>query len=157
MYPALFVVNVVIVFGGGVVALMKKKLSCDWSHRRCNAMRNGALSLWNAMMLTRRLNFFPLLFRFSFFLFSFFFFFLAIFLFLSCFLSFFSFFLRFYFFVFFSFFLDAPSHLYKRVCPSIRPYVGPSVGPSRVIFRRALGASCAAYPALFSFFLCFFF
>ena len=43
------------------------------------------------------------------------------------------------------FFLDAPSHLYKRVCPSVRP----SVGPSRVIFRRVLGASCAVYPALF--------
>ena len=27
-------------------------------------------------------------------------------------------------------FLDAPSHLYKRVCPSVRPSVGPSVGPS---------------------------
>ena len=46
-------------------------------------------------------------------------------------------------------FLDAPSHLYKRVCPSVRPSVRPSVGPSRVIFRRVLGASCAVYPALF--------
>ena len=27
-------------------------------------------------------------------------------------------------------FLDASSHLYKRVCPSVRPSVGPSVGPS---------------------------
>ena len=26
-------------------------------------------------------------------------------------------------------FLDAPSHLYKRVCPSVRPSVGPSVRP----------------------------
>ena len=26
-------------------------------------------------------------------------------------------------------FLDAPSHLYKRVCPSVRPSVRPSVGP----------------------------
>ena len=26
-------------------------------------------------------------------------------------------------------FLDASSHLYKRVCPSVRPSVGPSVGP----------------------------
>ena len=36
-------------------------------------------------------------------------------------------------------FLDAPSHLYKRSCPSVRPSVGPSVGPSvrpsRVIFK----------------------
>ena len=30
----------------------------------------------------------------------------------------------------FFFFLDAFSHLYKRVCPSVRPSVGPSVGPS---------------------------
>ena len=36
-------------------------------------------------------------------------------------------------------FLDAPSHLYKRVCPSVRPSV--------VIFRRVLGASCAVFPA----------
>ena len=38
-----------------------------------------------------------------------------------------------------SFFLDAPSHLYKRLCPSVgpsvRPSVGPSVRPSRVIFE----------------------
>ena len=26
-------------------------------------------------------------------------------------------------------FLDAPSHLYKRVCPSVGPSVGPSVRP----------------------------
>ena len=40
-------------------------------------------------------------------------------------------------------FLDAPSHLYRRLCPSVRPSVGPSVGPSvrpsvrpsRVIFE----------------------
>ena len=42
-------------------------------------------------------------------------------------------------------FLDAPSHLYKRSCPSVRP----SVRPSRVIFTHVLGASCAVYPALF--------
>ena len=41
-------------------------------------------------------------------------------------------------------FLDAPSHLYKRSCPSVRR--------SRVILRPVLGASCAVYPALFSFF-----
>ena len=50
-------------------------------------------------------------------------------------------------------FLDAPSHLYKSVCPSVRKSVGPSVGPyfrlCRVIFRCVLGASCAVYPALF--------
>ena len=28
--------------------------------------------------------------------------------------------------------LDASSHLYKRVCPSVRPSVGPSVGPSPI-------------------------
>ena len=39
-------------------------------------------------------------------------------------------------------FLDAPSHLYKRLCPSVRP--------SPVIFKRDLGASCAVYPALFA-------
>ena len=38
--------------------------------------------------------------------------------------------------------LDAFSHLYKKMCPSVRP--------SPVIFRRVLGASCAVYPALFS-------
>ena len=27
-------------------------------------------------------------------------------------------------------FLDAPSHLYKRLCPSVRPSVSPSIGPS---------------------------
>ena len=27
-------------------------------------------------------------------------------------------------------FLDAPSHFYKRVCPSVRPSIRPSVGPS---------------------------
>ena len=35
------------------------------------------------------------------------------------------------------------------VGPSVRPSVRRSVGPSRVIFRRVLGASCAVYPALF--------
>ena len=38
-----------------------------------------------------------------------------------------------------NFFLDATSHLYKRSCSSVRPQVrrsvGPSVGPSRVIFE----------------------
>ena len=43
-------------------------------------------------------------------------------------------------------FLDAPSHFYKRVCPSF----GPSVRPSPVIFRRVLGASCAVHPTLFT-------
>ena len=38
-------------------------------------------------------------------------------------------------------FLDAPSHVYKRVCPSVRRSVRPSVRLSRVIFRRVLGAS----------------
>ena len=54
-----------------------------------------------------------------------------------------------------SFFLDAPSHLYKRLCPSIGPSVGPSV-PSYFQTRTILGASCAVYPALFalSFSLC---
>ena len=58
-------------------------------------------------------------------------------------------------------FLDAPSHLYMRSCPSVRPSVRRSVCPSvrlsvcpsRVFFRRwkvrILGASCAVYPALF--------
>ena len=46
--------------------------------------------------------------------------------------GFFFFFLFFflYFFNFFFFFLDAPSHLYKRSCPSVGSSVGPSVGPS---------------------------
>merc|ERR1712228_199687 len=59
-------------------------------------------------------------------------------------------------------FLDASSHLYKRVCPSIRPSVGPPVRPSvRPSVRNAFvkiaengvmqdeGASRAVYPALF--------
>ena len=51
-------------------------------------------------------------------------------------------------------FLDAPSHLYKRSCPSVGPSVRSSVGPSvPCYFRRwkvrILGASCAVYPALF--------
>ena len=41
-------------------------------------------------------------------------------------------------------FLDAPSHLYKRSCPSVRR----PVGPSPVISKRVLGASCVVYPAL---------
>ena len=32
-------------------------------------------------------------------------------------------------------FLDAPSHLYMRLCPSVRPSVCPSVRMSRVIFE----------------------
>ena len=35
-----------------------------------------------------------------------------------------------FFFWFLPLFLDAPSHLYKRVCPSVRSSVGPSVRPS---------------------------
>ena len=39
-------------------------------------------------------------------------------------------------------FLDAPSHLYKRVCPSVRPSVRPSVCPSvRPSVRRSVGPS----------------
>ena len=38
-------------------------------------------------------------------------------------------------------FLDAPSHLYKRVCPSVRRSVTPSL-------RGLLGASYAEYSAL---------
>ena len=36
----------------------------------------------------------------------------------------------------FMFFLDASTHLHKRVCPSL----GPSVGPSRVFFYRGIQA-----------------
>ena len=47
-------------------------------------------------------------------------------------------------------FLDAPSNLYKRVCPSVRPSVSPSVRRSaKPSLRRLLGASCAEYSALF--------
>ena len=47
-------------------------------------------------------------------------------------------------------FLDAPSHLYKRVCPSVRGSVRPSVGPPVSIKeKRGLGASYFGYPALF--------
>ena len=54
-------------------------------------------------------------------------------------------------------FLDAPSHLYKRLCPSVLRSCGLSVlrsfGPSVSHFRRwkarILGASLAVYPALF--------
>ena len=49
-------------------------------------------------------------------------------------------------------FLDAPSYLYKRSCPSVRPSVRPYVP---FYFRRwkvrILGASCAVYPSLFFF------
>ena len=52
-----------------------------------------------------------------------------------------------------SMFLDAPSHLCKRLCPSVGPSVRRSVRWSRVIFvgekHAILGASCAVYPALF--------
>ena len=47
---------------------------------------------------------------------------------------------------FYTHFLDASTHLYKRVCPSvrwsvrplIRPSVGPSVGPERVFFNEPI-------------------
>ena len=49
-------------------------------------------------------------------------------------------------------FLYAPSHLYKRVCPSVRQSVRMSVGPSVSIqgnaVYRILGASYVGYPAL---------
>ena len=32
-------------------------------------------------------------------------------------------------------FLDATTHLYKRLCPSVGPSVGPSVRPPHVIFK----------------------
>ena len=55
-------------------------------------------------------------------------------------------------------FLDAPLHLYKRVCLSVGPSVPPSLYPSihrSVMFslRRLLGASYAEYSALFSSFV----
>ena len=43
----------------------------------------------------------------------------------------------------------AVASLYEVV--SVRPSVRRSVGPSPVIFKRVLGASCAVYPALFLF------
>ena len=43
--------------------------------------------------------------------------------------SFLSFLCVFFPFVAFPFFLDTPSHLYKRLCPSVRRSVGPSVRP----------------------------
>ena len=47
-------------------------------------------------------------------------------------------------------FLDATSHLYKRVCPSVRPSVRWSVRRSVTpSLRRLLVASYAEYPALF--------
>ena len=47
-------------------------------------------------------------------------------------------------------FLDAPSHLYKRVCPSVCPSVRPSVrGSVSIKEKRGLGASYVGYPALF--------
>ena len=47
---------------------------------------------------------------------------------------------------FLSFFLDAPSHLYKRVCPSVCPSGRRSVTPS---LRCLLGAPYAEYSTLF--------
>ena len=48
-------------------------------------------------------------------------------------------------------FLDAPSHRYKRECPSVGPSVRPSVRLSIMpSLRRLLGASYAEYSALFS-------
>ena len=89
-------------------------------------------------------------------------FFIPLFFFFFIFLFFPSFFFHFFlvFFFPFLFFLDAPRHLYKRVCPSVGPPVprpvGPSVRPSvgksgTPSLIRVLGASCAAYPALFNF------
>ena len=54
-------------------------------------------------------------------------------------------------------FLDAPSHLYKRVCPSVgpsvRPWVRPSVGPSvNIKEKRGLGAFYVGYPTLLRYF-----
>ena len=43
-------------------------------------------------------------------------------------------------------FLDASSHLYKRVCPSIRRSIGPS---GTLSLGRVRGASVAEYSALF--------
>ena len=56
----------------------------------------------------------------------------------------------------FYFFLDAPSHLYKRSCPSARPSVRASVRRSVPCYFwrwkvRILGASCAVYPSMFFF------
>ena len=50
-------------------------------------------------------------------------------------------------------FCQGPTHLYKRVCPSVRPSVGPSVRRSvrrsgTPSLRREQGASYAVYPAL---------
>ena len=52
-----------------------------------------------------------------------------------------------------SFFLGATKHLYKRVCPSVRPSVGPSVRPLRLliyplieVFRSTL---CRVYGLVF--------
>ena len=42
-------------------------------------------------------------------------------------------------------FLDAPSHLYKRMCPSVRPWVRGSVSIKE---KRELGASYVGYPTL---------
>ena len=57
----------------------------------------------------------------------------------------------------FNTFLDAPSHLYKRVCPSVRGSVCPSVSIKKNAVYRVLGASDVGYPALFlSFFILFF-
>ena len=57
----------------------------------------------------------------------------------------------------FSFFLDAPSHLYKRVCPSVGPSVRPSVGPSvpRYFQTRTRRILCRVSGLVFFFFLSF--
>ena len=52
-------------------------------------------------------------------------------------------------------FLDAPSHLYKRVCPSVCPSVRGSVcgsvrGSVSIKENRELGASYVGYQALFN-------
>ena len=44
-------------------------------------------------------------------------------------------------------FLDASTHLYMRVCPSVGPSVGPSMGPSvvRPWVRRSVGRSVTRF------------
>ena len=55
----------------------------------------------------------------------------------------------------FCIFLDAPLHLYKRVCLSVGPSVPPSLYPSihrsvTLSLRRLLDASYVEYSALFN-------
>ena len=45
--------------------------------------------------------------------------------------------------------LDAPSHLYKRSCPFVRPSVGPSVRPVLFLKVKSMHTSCTVYLALF--------